>query len=161
MLKTYKYPVESPFRKDAVKKLARGSITSFASSVASSYKTKHQTLFSVSRRIRQEMNSLCSKGDRSVIGSSLDGVENFSFDAVWYELKSSVPTLTFMLEQLISRKKRPTSTPFLCLVASMLLKRRSRTMALVQRMVSIFLYGNGATKQVEFQLQEVIAFCVD
>ena len=38
--------------------------------------------------------------------------------------------------------------PLLCIVASMLLKSRCRSMSLVQRALSVVLYGNGVGKKV-------------
>ena len=38
--------------------------------------------------------------------------------------------------------------PFLCTIASMILKYRSQRMCLVQQVLSILLYGNGTHKKV-------------
>ena len=98
--------------------------------------------------VKQEMATLCGKQECSIIGSSIEAFENFSFDAVWCEMKTFLPTLTSILGQIVPSKKN--KIPVICLIVSILLKRRSMKMALVQRMISLLLYGNGASKSVSF-----------
>ena len=38
--------------------------------------------------------------------------------------------------------------PIICLIISMILKRRNKKMSLVQRVMSLYFYGNGVNKQV-------------
>ena len=62
------------------------------------------------------------------------------------ELTKKVPTLMDLLSHIV---KQPTEKkPLLCMVASQLLKSRHQRMGLVQRAVSIMMYGNGTSKQV-------------
>ena len=57
-----------------------------------------------------------------------------------------LPTLMSLLMELV---RHPTDNkPFLCLLASMLLKKRSPGLGLVQRAITVALYGNGAHKAV-------------
>ena len=45
--------------------------------------------------------------------------------------------------------------PMLYLVASMFLKKRNKSLALVQRCISVFLYGNACSKQVRLHAGSV------
>ena len=62
------------------------------------------------------------------------------------ELSHKIPTLMSLLSQLVRRPA--TQKPLLCLLASQLLKSRHHHMGLVQRAVSVMMYGNATTKQV-------------
>ena len=58
------------------------------------------------------------------------------------ELCKMLPTLMSLLMELV---RHPTDNkPLLCLLASMLLKKRSPGLGLVQRAITVALYGNGA-----------------
>ena len=67
-------------------------------------------------------------------------------DTVWLELQKNVPTLMSLLINLVRRPAE--SKPLLCLLASQIVKARHQRMGLVQRAVSVMLYGNGTAKQV-------------
>ena len=57
----------------------------------------------------------------------------------------NVPTLMRFLVALVSNEK---CKPLLCVVACMILKHKSQRMSLVQRVISVLLYGNGTHKKV-------------
>ena len=58
----------------------------------------------------------------------------------------TMPTLMRLLAALVTDAEK--SKPFLCTVACMLLKQKSQRMSLVQRIISLLLYGNGTRKKV-------------
>lgn len=62
------------------------------------------------------------------------------------ELQECLPTLIQLLQSIIPSPAE--HTPLLCLIASQLLKARHGRLGLVQRAVSIMLYGHGTHKQV-------------
>ena len=97
--------------------------------------------------MKQEMRHYCGRQGTTIIGSSVEGVDNFSFDSLWYEMASHVQTLTTVLQQLMPKKDFSLNIPVLCLIGSM---HRSQNVALLQRVISVFLYGNGASKQVSY-----------
>ena len=57
----------------------------------------------------------------------------------------NVPTLMKFLVALVSDDN---CKPLLCVIACMILKHRSQRMSLVQRVISVLLYGNGTHKKV-------------
>ena len=127
-----------------MKRLARRFYPSLASSLTKESRTSgHVLCTSVYQIVKREMATPCGKQECSIIGSSLDAVENFSFSAVWCEMMKYLPTLTTILGQIKPDKKN--KLPIICLIVSILLKQRSRKMVLVQRMISLLLYGNGAS----------------
>ena len=70
----------------------------------------------------------------------------FHWEAIRLELMQKMPTLMKLLLAVVG--KACTKSPLLCLLASMMLKSRHQHMGLVQRAVSVMLYGNGTAKQV-------------
>ena len=75
-------------------------------------------------------------------------VKHFHWDTVYLELQHKITTLLSLLEQIV---KRPSlKRPLLCALCSQLLNSQHQHMGLVQRAISIMLYGNGTAKQVSF-----------
>ena len=71
------------------------------------------------------------------------------------ELIQRAPTLMDLLKQLVVRQDE--RKPFLSFLASqILMKSHNMHMGLVQRAVSIMLYGNGTSKEVS-----VVFFCIE
>jgi L1 cell adhesion molecule like protein len=102
-------------------------------------------------QIKKEMKHVCSESHDSILRDSVDGVKQFSWETVWVELQRNIPTLITLLEELVSNDR-----PLLCLIVSMLLKKRYPKMGLVQRAISILLYGNGTNAQVYDCLQPLM-----
>ena len=76
----------------------------------------------------------------------MESVKQFSWEAVHEELAKHLPTLMVLLSNLIPKSVE--QKPLECLIASQLLKCRHPEMALVQRAVSVMMYGNNVQKQV-------------
>ena len=82
----------------------------------------------------------------SLLRDDVEAVKNFSWETVWGEMTRDLPTFVFLLQRLI---KHPADhKPLICLIISMILKQRSPKVSLVQRAISVFLYGNGTSKVV-------------
>ena len=96
--------------------------------------------------IRKEIKNLCSSDYDSILRDTIQAVKQFNWDIVMLELLNKVPTLMTLLSQLI--KKPAEKKPFLCMVVSQILKSCNQCMGLVQRAVSVMMYGNGTSKQV-------------
>ena len=65
---------------------------------------------------------------------------------IWTELLIEAPTLMKMLALLIRNSDE--NKPLLCLIASMILKHYCPRVSLVQRAISVVLYGSGTPKKV-------------
>ena len=100
----------------------------------------------VCSNIIAEMKAISSINHNSFLRNSVESVKQFEWEAVTEELYANVPTLMSMLSNLIP--KLADHKPLQCMIASQLLKSRHPHMCLVQRVVSVMLYGNSVAKQV-------------
>lgn len=101
---------------------------------------------SFSRQIKREIKSFCSLDRNTLLRDDLEAVKNFDWETVWLELKGGIPTLFGLLKQLINSPE--SHKPLVCLILSMILKQCSPKVCLVQRAISVLLYGNGTSKIV-------------
>ena len=107
------------------------------------------TVAELSRKILLEMRELSSAPHDSILRDTVEAVKNFHWDTVLLKYKKMIPTLVMLLEALLP--KRANTKPLICFVASLLVKSRHQRLCLVQRAVSVMLYGNGSSKQVRIR----------
>lgn len=88
------------------------------------------------------MKSICSEEHQSLLRDSDEALHYFSWDKIWHEFLQMMPNLSKLLSIIVQDKM------LLCLLISMMLKKRCSKMSLVQKVVSLFLYGHGCGKQV-------------
>ncbi len=100
----------------------------------------------VAWKIKAEMRDISSQHHESILLDTVEAVKHFSWETVITELQNMTPTLMHLLMNLIRNPSK--NKPLLCLLASQLLKHRFPKLGLVQRAVSVLLYGNGTNKQV-------------
>lgn len=93
------------------------------------------------------MKKICKLDHNSILRDDIEGVKHFSWETIWLELERHVPTLLALIKKLLSRPNKPLT----CFIISQILKQRLPCMGLVQRAISVLLYGNGASKQVLLQ----------
>jgi hypothetical protein len=122
----------------------------------SSAATSDMVIKQLVRTIRNEMNEICSDDHDSIIKDTYDGIQYFKWDRLFFELARKMPTLMKFLLALIQGKNDSKRVCLVCCVASMLLKQRYSKMALLQRAVSVLLYGNGTSKKVYNCLQPLM-----
>jgi len=101
-------------------------------------------LRTVSRQIRTEFNNICSNSSKSMLQQNNGMLKSFSWEALWSEFESRIPVLLGLLRSILPKSDKT----FLGFVISLLLKKRNQKMSLMQRLVSVLLYGNAAHKQV-------------
>ena len=130
-----------------MKRLARRSLNSLASSVATSSHTSDVIIGQVSRSIRDEMKTLCSMEHDSILRDCNDGIKFFSWETVYAELVRMMPTFMKILSIIITGNESKKKV-LMCIISSIVLKSRMHQMSLVQRAISVLLYGNGCTKEV-------------
>ena len=143
---TQHYHITTPTRKKCVRKLSRRSYPSFVTTIINSPTTRNSVVKQLAAQIREEMKSISSDEHDSVLRDTIEAVKWFSWDTVMLEFIKMMPTLMSLLQQLVKQPSK--KKPLLCLMASQLLKSRHQRMGLVQRAVSIMMYGNGTAKQV-------------
>ena len=85
-------------------------------------------------------------------------IENFTWERVWLELNSKVPTLVNFLKSLLPRS----NFEFISFLICAILKKRCTHMSLLQRVFSVLLYSNATNKQVsELVFVDVRHSCFD
>ena len=136
----------TPARKHSVKRLARRSYKSLVSSMVKCSSTSTRVVSEVAQKIKAEMKDISSEHHDSILLDTLEAVKNFSWESVLLELQEMMPTLMHLLMKLVTNLSK--KKPLLCLLASQLLKQRYPKLGLVQRAISVLLYGNGTSKQV-------------
>ena len=139
--------VFTPSRKKTIKRITRKTYYSMASTIVNSPTMSKSVITQVATKMKSEMKTVSGDAHDSILRDSVEGVKRFSWDTVWLELSQNIPTLMSLLSQLIPRASQ--KKPLLCFLASQLLKSRHQRLCLVQRAVSVMLYGNGAAKQVK------------
>lgn len=92
------------------------------------------------------MRQLALEEHDSILSDTVKGIKHFGWDTITLELQRKVPTLMQILRLLV--KKPAIAKPFISCLASKLLKDRHPKLSLMQRAVSVMLYGNGSSKIV-------------
>jgi len=117
-----------------------------AASIVDSPVISKGILAKIVAKIKSEMRDISSTAHDSILRDTVEAVKHFHWETVFLELEKKLPTLMSFLSQLVGTQ--PQRKPLLCLVSSQLLKARHQKMGLVQRAVSVMMYGNCTTKQV-------------
>lgn len=104
----------------------------------------NEVIKEVAKKIQTELTYICSDTHNSLLRGYGSCVRDFSWDATWNEFQQYTPSLLKLLSSII-----PGSSKILqCTIICMILKHRHPKMALLQRVVSVMLYGNAVHKQV-------------
>ena len=112
-----------------MKRLARRSLNSLASSVATSSHTSDVIIGHISRSIRDEMKTLCSMEHDSILRDCNDGIKFFSWETVYAELVHMMPTFMKILSIIITGNEL--KKVLMCIISSMVLKSRMHQMSVV------------------------------
>lgn len=140
------YPVNTPKRKQAIKRTVRRTYSTIASSVVNSPSTANQVISDVSKKIIKEMKQFSTSDSILNNTYTIEALKYFDWERIWIEFEKNIPTLINFLRHIVPR---PTENiVFICLLASQILKSRHSQLGLVQRAISVMLYGHGTSKQV-------------
>lgn len=144
------YMVHTPSRKQSVRRILRRSYPLLFSGMAKTSSLHRKLMIkAIAREVRKEMRLISSNCHNTVFCDKKKELKNFSWSRMWDELMEHAPLLMSVISGLVVRPEE--SKPMLCLVASMFLKKRNKSLALTQRCISVFLYGNACSKQVRLQ----------
>lgn len=105
---------------------------------------KPHMIAQVAKFIRAEMKNICSFAHNSILRGQHDQIKSFNWDSILAELEQNMPTFILLLRHLMPKA----DGKFLSFIVAMILKRRCKHMSLVQRVISVMLYGNAAQKEV-------------
>lgn len=142
----------TPSRKVLAKRIARRSYPTLCGSLVKSH--NDQVIKLLSKTVRKELAYICSIKHNSLLRDGYDKMKQFSWDILWSEFVQNIPTLV----SLISAISPTSSVAVRCIIISIIVKQRHSKMALLQRMISMFFYGNSVHKQV--CTQSILMFVV-
>jgi len=134
----------TPSRRKVVSAFAWRSYKSAAFGI-SKLGGKH-VLAALAAKIKSEMTDICSFTFPSLLRKKHKELNHFSWDKPWLELNVKVPWLVRFLQTILPCADKI----FITFVVCMLLKKRCKHLSLIQRMISLLLYGHAANKQVSF-----------
>ena len=97
--------------------------------------------------VKEEVKVICSDKTNSKLKS--DDVTNFSWDSIWSELLMYMPRLAIFLKEILPDSSND-NRRVICLIISMILKYRYPKMSLVQKVISMYVFGNSVHKKVCF-----------
>ena len=97
---------------------------------------------------------ICSDKTNSKLKSN--DVTDFSWDSIWSELLTMMPRLAIFLKDILPDSSND-NRRVICLIISMMLKFRHSKMCLVQKVISVYLFGNSVHKKVRLLILNVLA----
>lgn len=141
------YNIYTPHRRKSVRQLARRTYKSVASTMVTSSHLCKPLVLELSRKCKAEMKELASDKHDSILRDTREAVRHFSWETVMREYERKIPTLVSFLKEILPKPEHQRS--LLCLLLSVLVKSRHQRLCLVQRAISVMLYGHGSSKQVK------------
>lgn len=141
------YPLLTPTSRHVVKSYARGSKKAAVAKCFKCPTSREFLIKHIQGMLHQELRYLCSDRLNSVLRSSK--VEEFSWDILLDELKTHSP-LYFAMIQGCTKTQTPRKNhdAVVGMCTAILLKHKFSKMSVVQKMISLILYGGHAGKQV-------------
>ena len=97
--------------------------------------------------VKEEVKVICSDKTNSKLKSN--DITDFSWESIWSELQMYMPCLAIFLSEVLPDSSND-NRRVICLIISMILKFRYPKMCLVQKVISMYLFGNSVHKKVMF-----------
>ena len=133
----------TPTREEAAVKLAHKSYPSFTKTVIENFSVGTTKAFA--DVVKEEVKAICSDKANSMLKS--DKVTDFSWDQIWSEFLEHMPRLAMFLTEIVPNSSNGNRC-VICLIISMILKVQYPKMCLVQKVISMYLFGNSVHKKV-------------
>ena len=134
----------TPNRSKAIASLSRRSFKAAATGIVKLQQTRPYIVAEVAKSIKTEMKNICSLEHNSVLRGQEEQLKSFSWENLLVEFKQNVPTLIMLLRYLLPKA----DGKLLSFIVAIILKRHCKHMSLVQRVISVVLYGNATQKEV-------------
>ena len=134
-----KCSVITPNRKKTVASLSRKNFRAASSGFVNLQGAKPHIIAQVAKFIRAEMKNICSIAHNSILRGHHD-----QMDSILTEFEQNIPTLLLLLRHLMPKA----NGKFISFIVAVILKKRCKQMSLVQRVISVMLYGNATQKEV-------------
>lgn len=148
------YKLKTPKRSAMVKKCVRQSYPAMMKSLLSSKETFEALLSKIEKLIAFELRGMSKLRQASNVMHGKESLLSFSWETIWTELSKCCPILMRLISVLLlaSSGKEACNKPVTCFIASIVMKKRYHQLSLVQRAISLLLYGHGSSKQVTIML---------
>ena len=134
----------TPNRKKTIASLSRKNFRAASSTFVNLQEAKPHIIAQVAKFIRVEMKNICSVAHNSILRGQHDQIKLFNWESILTEFEQNVPTLILLLRYLMPKA----NGKFLSFIVAIILKKRCKHMSLVQRVISVMLYGNATQKEV-------------
>ena len=149
----YKKPqryVLTPSRKHLGKAVARGTRVSVAKECLKDPVTKKYIMKRIGMLVRNELIFMCSDTTNSILRQQFSSAyKQFSWEKLLNELETNAPLFLSILQECThTRRPRRNRNVVVCMCAALLLKFRFSKMCLVQKVLSLVLYGGNSGKLV-------------
>lgn len=130
----------TPSREEAAARLARKTYPSFTKTVIENF--SDDSTKALASMVKEEIKVICRDDTESILKS--DDVLGFSWKNTWKVFQTYLPQLSLFLKEIISVD----NVNVICMIISIILKCRNAKMCLVQKVISLYLYGNAVHKKV-------------
>ena len=104
---------------------------------------KESVIAAFSKEILAEMRVVSCTSNPTVLRDSQEKLKQFHWESLWSEFQRNFPNLLSFWQIILPKGTKK----FLCFIISLILKNHCRHLSLVQKAVSVMLYGNGCHKQ--------------
>ena len=128
-----------------INSLGRRCYKAAATQLSTHKQTKMYAIGSLALQVRKEMSDICSLQHNSLLRDSHKAIKEFSWQAIQTEFAYKLPTLLALLKGILPKS----DDKFLTFVIAMILKKKCKHMSLVQHVISVLLYGNATSKEVD------------
>ena len=132
--------------------MARKSYPSFTKTVLEKFPDDATKAFADS--VKEEIRVICS--DKTNLKLKSNDVTDFSWDSIWSEFLTMMPHLAIFLKDILPDSSND-NRRVICLIISMMLKFQYSKMCLVQKVISVYLFGNSVHKKVRLLILNVLA----
>ena len=140
----------TPQRKHLGKAVARRSKRAIAAECMKDHTVQKHILKLVGKMVHAEIKKFCSDGANSILKrDDPQCIKTFSWESFNSEVSKFAPILKGILQA--TCKARMSKTHFnvvMCVCVALLLRNRNPRMNLIQKIISLVLYGGHSSKQV-------------
>lgn len=151
----------TPSRKYIGKAIARGRRQTVAIECLREKRTRVYLLKRIGVALRNELRVMCSESTNSILSNqSVSELKDFTWNKLLSELEKYAPTFLMILrESTHTRRPRHNRNAVIGMCAALILKLRFSKMCLVQKIMSLILYGGHSGKQVSYSVKCSIKKC--
>jgi len=132
----------TPSRELMAKQLARKDYHALSKAFVNAH--SNAAIEEIGRIIKQEIKYICSNTHNSLLRSYGADIKKFSWETVWEELKENTPKLVLLVSVICPKGSIILKSTIIC----MMLKQSNPKMSLLQRVISVMMYGNTVHKAV-------------